>query len=191
MRYPSDHKAGSRQKIIQAAAAQFRQGGIDSVGVVPLMKAAGLTHGAFYAHFKSKDALVEAVLEEGLEENFEQMTEVARTGGLAALVDLYLSPLHRDNPQAGCPAATLAAELARHATGSRKAFTCSLDRTLRLIEGLLPRPDRDTAQAIFSTMVGSLVLARSVNDRKLSENFLASGRAAALSLAGIKVSARK
>jgi TetR/AcrR family transcriptional repressor of nem operon len=191
MRYPSDHKAGSRQKIVRAAAEHFRRNGIDSVGVVPLMKAAGLTHGAFYAHFKSKDALVEAVLEEGLEENFQQMAEVARTGGLEALVDLYLSPLHRDNPQAGCPAAALAAELARHATGSRKAFTCSLDRTVRLIEGLLPHADRQAAQAVFSAMVGSLVLARSVSDRKLSENFLASGRAAALTLAGVKSAAKK
>jgi TetR/AcrR family transcriptional repressor of nem operon len=184
MRYPSHHKAGSRQKIVQAAAAQFRRDGIDSVGVVPLMKAAGLTHGAFYAHFKSKDALVEAVLAEGMEENFELLVEAGRAGGLTAVVNLYLSVPHRDNPQVGCPAAALGAEVARHTPGSRKAFTCSLDRMLGLIESLLPRPDREVAQAIFSTMVGSLVLARSVSDRKLSENLLASGRAATLTLAG-------
>lgn len=183
MRYHPDHKGESRQKIVQAAATQFRRDGINSVGVVPLMKAAGLTHGAFYTHFESKEALVEAVLAEGVDENFELLSQAAQSGGLAALVETYLSPEHRDSPEMGCPAATLGPELARHSKESRRAFSRCLDRTLKLVEKQLPHPDRDVVQAIFSTMVGSLVLARTVTDRKASDSFLATGRAAALTLA--------
>jgi TetR/AcrR family transcriptional repressor of nem operon len=191
MRYPSHHKAGSRQKIVEAAAKQFRRDGIDGVGVVPLMNAAGLTHGAFYTHFKSKDALVAAVLAEGVDDNFERLSQAAQSDGLAGVVNTYLSSGHRDSPEVGCPAATLGAEVARHTPEAKKAFTHCLDRTLGLIEGLLPHPDRDIAQAVLSTMVGSLVFARSVSDRKLSDSFLASGRAAALSLASQLSSKKK
>jgi TetR/AcrR family transcriptional repressor of nem operon len=191
MRYHPEHKEESRQKIVHAASTHFRRNGISSVGVVPLMKAAGLTHGAFYTHFKSKESLVEAVLEEGLEENFRYLSQAAERGGLLGLLDTYLSSGHRDNPEMGCPAASLGSELARHPNKSRKAFTRSLDRTLKLIENVLPRPDRDVAQAIFSTMVGSLILARTVSDQKLSDNILSGGRAAALSLAGQLSPAKK
>jgi TetR/AcrR family transcriptional regulator, transcriptional repressor for nem operon len=176
MRYHPDHKGESRQKIVHAAAKHFRRDGINSVGVVPLMKEAGLTHGAFYTHFESKDSLVEAVLEEGVKENYDYLAQAAQRGGLTALVHTYLSPEHRDSPEMGCPAASLGAELARHPDASRRAFTRALNRTLKLIEGVLPHPDRNIAQAIFSTMVGSLIFARSVSDRKLSDSFLASGR---------------
>jgi TetR/AcrR family transcriptional repressor of nem operon len=183
MRYAPEHKTESRRRIIRAAATHFRRDGISSVGVVPLMKAAGLTHGAFYSHFKSKEALVEAVLAEGVAESLEQMAQVAQSGGLAAVIGVYLSPEHRDNPDAGCPVAALGAELARHTLKSRRSFTRHVNEGLRLIEGLLAHPDRETAQAIFGMAVGSLILARSVSAPELSNGFLAAGRAAALKLA--------
>ena len=183
MRYSPEHKAAARRRIIRAAATHFRRDGIDSVGVVPLMNAAGLTHGGFYHHFASKEALVDAVLLEGVNETLEQMAEAGRTGGLAAVLDLYLSPAHRDNPEAGCPAAALGVELARHPARLRRSYTRLINRGIDLIAQLLPRPDRGVAQAIYSVAVGSLVLARGVSDRKLSDGFLASGRAAALKLA--------
>lgn len=183
MRYPPDHKEESRRRIIHAAAKRFRRDGISSVGVVPLMGDAGLTHGAFYSHFASKEALVEAVLAEGVDETFERLSESAKRGGLPALIDTYLSCGHRDNPEVGCPAAALGAEIARHAAKSRRVYTRQVNRWLGLIEGTLPRPDREVAQAIFGTLLGCLVLARGVSDPELADGFLTTGRAAALKLA--------
>lgn len=183
MRYTPDHKEESRRRIIRAAATRFRRDGISSVGVVPLMGDAGLTHGAFYSHFASKEALVEAVLAEGVDEAFERLSEAAKGGGLPALIDAYLCSGHRDNPEVGCPAAALGAEIARHPLKSRRTYARQVNRVVDLIEASLTRPDREIAQAIFGTLVGSLVLARGVGDPALADGFLATGRAAALKLA--------
>lgn len=104
MRYPEDHKQKTRRRIVEEAARLFRQDGVGATGLQPLMKALGLTHGGFYAHFKSKDDLVETALRHAaaqLDEITAPLAEAERP--LALLIEQYLSPRHRDNPGAGCP----------------------------------------------------------------------------------------
>ena len=101
MRYPEDHKQKTRRRIVEEAARLFRQDGVGATGLQPLMKALGLTHGGFYAHFKSKDDLVETALRHAaaqLDEITAPLAEAERP--LALLIEQYLSPRHRDNPGA-------------------------------------------------------------------------------------------
>ena len=102
MRYTSNHKAETRQRIIGEAARRFRKDGIEGTGLVPLMKALGLTHGGFYAHFESKDALVQASLEAAAEQTLERWQAPADAAPARAVVDHYLSAEHRDEPAEGC-----------------------------------------------------------------------------------------
>ncbi|MFS2020544.1 TetR/AcrR family transcriptional regulator, partial [Massilia sp. CT11-108] len=110
MRYSSNHKAETRQRIIGEASRRFRKDGIEGTGLVPLMKALGLTHGGFYAHFESKDALVQASLEAAVQQTLERWLPSADAAP-RAVIDHYLSAEHRDEPGEGCPLPTLAAEL--------------------------------------------------------------------------------
>jgi TetR/AcrR family transcriptional repressor of nem operon len=191
MRYDKGHKATTRERIVDAAGQRFRIDGIDGAGVASLMEAAGLTAGGFYNHFESKDDLVREVVTTSLRAKRESMSEAVDTrrhGGLQALVDYYLSAAHRDNPEDGCTCAALTMEIARGSTSVRRGFTGELVETLAMIGALLPsalssRRRRDIAQAVFASMIGTLALARAVDDVALSNQMLASGRAAAMLLA--------
>src|SRR5271163_4233730 len=100
MRYPKDHKVKTRRRIVETAARAFREHGLEGVGVADLMAQAGLTHGGFYAHFASKDALVEAACRHGIATTVETLDFRARNAppgdGLRAIVRAYLSRAHRD-----------------------------------------------------------------------------------------------
>lgn len=175
MRYPEDHKAQTRQKIIDEASRRFRREGVEATGLQTLMKALGLTHGGFYAHFKSKDELVEIALQAAA----EQLREVSRKSfegpdPLPQFIDRYLSEAHRDHPESGCPFPTLSAEL-----GARGQPSPTTDQSVRnrleMIENALPADhDPDKAIATLSALVGALVLSRSVADKALSERLLES-----------------
>src|ERR687887_1247244 len=127
MRYAKDHKRATRQRILEAAARRFKQDGIDGAGVATVMADAGLTNGAFYAHFKSKEDLVANVLADQLRtqrQNFD--AQPADRAGLEAIIRAYLSADHRDQCADGCPSAALLEEIARRPAATRHVFTDEL-----------------------------------------------------------------
>jgi TetR/AcrR family transcriptional repressor of nem operon len=184
MRYEKGHKDATRERIIDVASRQFRENGVAAVGLAGIMSDAGQTNGAFYTHFESKEDLVRAVLGNALS---RRETKLQTTAGLEAMIRDYLSRSHRDNPHRGCPTAALVAEIARHPKTTRDGFTVKVSRFIELIAAQLlagsPGERRRTAIAIYGMMVGTLQLARAVNDRELSDEILESGVSAALALA--------
>lgn len=118
MRYTEQHKEETRERILDEAARRLRRDGICSTTLAPLMQSVGLTHGAFYAHFPTKQALVEAALGTAVEQTLERWPQPDDTAQLRAFIDDYLSPQHRDDPGLGCPLPSLAAELGLRGTPS-------------------------------------------------------------------------
>ncbi len=186
MRYDSEHKERTHKKVLVEAAAAIREIGPDRIGVADLMAKAGLTHGGFYAHFKSKDHLVAEAVSEMFDEMYERMSFWTRASdpreGLATFIDRYLSTRHRDEPGHGCPMAALAGDLARLPVAARKRFAAGSTRLIGSIAGLLgqlglPDPER-RATSMMSEMVGALALARAVADPVQSERILAASREA-------------
>ena len=189
MRYEKGHKGATRQHIIDVASAQFREGGVAAVGIAGIMTDAGLTNGAFYNHFESKEDLVEAVLVQALGGRRIGLRANLEAGkSLEAVIRDYLCARHRDDASGGCPTAALVAEISRHPRATRDAFTGKILEILALItekagKGSL-RERRKRAIAVYGLMVGALQLARAVNDRKLSDEILESAADSALALAG-------
>ncbi len=183
MRYDAAHKEKTRRRVLNAAAARFRQDGLEGVGVATLMGAAGLTHGGFYSHFPSKEALIEEVFKTGLDPDFEKALS-NREGGFRGFVRRYLSTAHCANPATGCPAAALASEIHRYSPEIKAAFTLRQLAFVAHIESLLPRPDPAIAQAIFALLIGTLQLARNAPDLKAAKKILRAGERAALKLGG-------
>lgn len=173
MRYAEDHKAQTHQRILHEASVRFRKDGIGATGLQPLMKALGLTHGGFYAHFKSKDDLVEKALRCAVDQLGQSTTEkLGDDDSAAAFIDLYLSRTHRDAPGNGCPLPTMAAELGQR--GQPSEITDELmQRMLATLESRLPGDD-NSAQSLMmmSTLVGALVLSRSARDPALADRIL-------------------
>ena len=189
MRYEKGHKETTRQHIVDVASRQFREGGVAAVGIAGIMSAAGLTNGAFYAHFDSKEDLVRAVLvdalgqrERGLRANLEGQA------GLKQSIRDYLSARHRNHAGVGCAIAALVTEIARHPAQTQQIFTGNVERIISLIAGHLrdgtSAQRRRKAMAIYSMMVGSLQMARAVSDPKLSDEMLENAIESALALAG-------
>ena len=187
MRYDKGHKDLTRQRIIEVASRQFREQGVAAVGLAGIMSEAGLTNGAFYAHFDSKEDLVREVLSHtGFR---SKLSKAAESGtGLEGAIRDYLSQNHRDDPGQGCPTSALVAEIARHPKATRDAFTGKVSDVIELIAaGLEQGTDaerRRKAVAIYAVMVGTLQLARAVNDKRLSREILQSGADEAVALAG-------
>ncbi|HUO00738.1 MAG TPA: TetR/AcrR family transcriptional regulator [Bradyrhizobium sp.] len=189
MRYEKGHKAATRQRIIDTASRQFRENGVAAVGIAGIMSGAGLTNGAFYAHFNSKEDLVETVLGNALRRREERLRTASETNeGLEAVIREYLAPSHRDRPSGGCPTAALVAEVARHPRATRDVFTGKVSTFIELIATQIREGSADErrrrAIAVYGMMVGALQIARAVNDRKLSDEILESAVDAALALAG-------
>lgn len=183
MRYAKGHKDATRKHIVRIASERFRRDGIEAVGVAGLMAGAGLTHGGFYSHFSSKEALVCAANADALRRSRAELAEAGARDGLAGIVRAYMKPVHRDRPERGCAFAALAAEIARHPKATRSVLTEEFEAHVALIAAHLPREDRQSAIAILAVMMGALQLARAVADKPLSDQILASGERAALTLA--------
>jgi TetR/AcrR family transcriptional repressor of nem operon len=187
MRYDKGHKDLTRQRIVEVASRQFREHGVAAVGLAGIMSDAGLTNGAFYAHFSSKEDLVREVLCHAGFRN--KLSKAAENGtGLAGAIRDYLSQNHRDNPGNGCPTSALVAEIARHPKATRDAFTGKVADVIELIAAGLDAGSenqrRRKAVAIYAVMVGTLQLARAVNDKRLSQEILQSGADEAVAIAG-------
>ena len=173
-------KAESHDRIVQVAAARFRENGIGGIGVADLMKDAGLTHGGFYRHFASRDELVAEAIERALSEGARAVAAVAKVPDrpLAALLDAYLSTAHRDALATSCAVTTLAADVARCNQSARSAYTRQVEAYLELLTGLISsnaqRARRRKALAALSALVGAVSMARAVNDDELSREILKS-----------------
>lgn len=168
MRYSQDHKAHTHRRIIKEASVRFRRDGIGATGLQPLMKALDLTHGGFYAHFKSKDELVEKALQAAAAELDAHCDMLFRQEQpLEAFIDSYLSEWHLTSPDKGCPLPTMSSELGLR--GQHSATTDAvLGARLKQIESALADGGGDTQGLVMmSTLVGALVLARSVEDSAL------------------------
>jgi TetR/AcrR family transcriptional regulator, transcriptional repressor for nem operon len=185
MRYSKDHKQATRQRILEAAGRRFKQDGIDGAGVATVMSDAGLTNGAFYAHFSSKEDLVANVLADQLRAQRQSFdAQPSDRAGLEAFVRSYLSPGHRDQFADGCPSAALLDEIARRPTDTRDVFT---EEVMGVVDDIASRLDptdveatRADALTAFGLMVGTLQLARALTDRRLSDQLLARGAETAL-----------
>ena len=172
-------KAASHERIIKAAAARIRRDGIDAMSVSDLMSEAGLTHGGFYRHFRSRDELVEEAVEAALAHGARRAEAASSIGGTAAItaiIDGYLSPLHRDKPETGCAVAALPAEIARGSARARQSYARQVRRYLDLLVELGSSTDsdseRDDALLTLSALVGALSMARAVDDPELSDEIL-------------------
>jgi AcrR family transcriptional regulator len=178
MRYAEDHKAQTHQRILHEAASRFRRDGIGATGLQPLMKALGLTHGGFYAHFKSKDDLVEKALRCAVDQlNESRAAKLSADGSAAAFIDMYLSPQHRTEPEHGCPLPTMSSELGQR--GQPSEITDELiGRMLETLEAGMPagKENSDKSVMMMSSLVGALVLARSAKDPALAERILQTTR---------------
>jgi TetR/AcrR family transcriptional regulator, transcriptional repressor for nem operon len=187
VRYSQDHKETTRRRILEAAGRRFKQDGIDGAGVATLMSDAGLTNGAFYGHFSSKEDLVANVLADQLRTQRKSFDDQpSDRAGLEAFVRSYLSREHRDQLAGGCPSAALLDEIARRPTDTRDVFTAEVMGVVDDIASRLDPADVEAARAdaltIFGLMVGTLQLARALTDRHLSDQLLARSQETALQL---------
>ncbi|MGO9674294.1 MAG: TetR/AcrR family transcriptional regulator [Methylocella sp.] len=196
-RYEKGHKADTHRRVVEIAARRFRSDGIDGVGVASLMGDAGLTHGGFYAHFASREALVKEALVAALESSSAFAPDEADAPlDLRVYIDAYLTPAHRDKAATGCAIAALAPEIARRPRATRNASGKAAKRLIERVASALPdagSPDERLAAAygVFAQMMGALQLARLVVDKNLSDQILAVGRTNALRLAGLDGAAEK
>ncbi|OYQ37928.1 hypothetical protein CHU93_00225 [Sandarakinorhabdus cyanobacteriorum] len=176
-------KAQSRERIITAAAQTIRERGIDALSIGELMRSVGLTHGAFYVHFESRDALVAAALERALLDG-EAAAAAARRGvgkrTVKSILNNYLSRAHRDAPGAGCAVAALAGDVARSGPATRRAMIQKLDNYLAAMaeaHGGAPRDEvADFSLAAWSTMIGAIALSRVFAGDPRSDQVLAAAR---------------
>lgn len=170
-------KEASHERIVSAAARAIRRSGYDGTGVADIMKEAGLTHGAFYAHFASREAmLAEAADRAGAESLAAVAKAAARVPpekALAAMLRAYLSREHVENAELGCPVAALGSEMPRQAPEVRRAATLRIKEMIDLVARQSPdwgRPGaHERALATVATMVGALLLARAVDEPALSD----------------------
>ena len=177
----------NRAEIERVSARLFREQGLQGVSVADLMAAAGLTHGGFYGHFESKDALATVACTKAFDEAVERWE--ARISGatdskaaLRGLVDAYLSSRHRRSAGSGCPLAGLATDVAREPEGKpvKDAYLAGLRRLIGVLVAVQPTNDstqnRGIALAQLSTMVGAVVLARATKGHALSNEIMAAAR---------------
>ena len=185
MRYSETRKDETHAKLVKIAGRALRENGPDGVAVAEVMKEAGLTHGGFYAHFKSKDALLIEALEEVFASSKRKFLRaidgMPPRHALGAYIDFYVSARHRDDRASGCPVTALNSDLPRQSGAFRAAFDAG---TNAMVMGL-ERYIRDAgvegdahalAASVLSAMAGAVAISRAVSDRVLSDQMLETAR---------------
>jgi TetR/AcrR family transcriptional repressor of nem operon len=179
MRVSRIQAAENRQTVIDVASRLFREHGFDGIGLKDLMKGAGLTQGAFYKQFESKDDLATQASRRALESAFSRWSAAAAANPkdpLGAVMAFYLSMEHRDARMVGCPIVALGSDAARQGAGVKASFEAGIREYLELVGRWVGEADGEEpsgkAMAILSTMAGALLLSRAVNDEDLSKRFL-------------------
>src|SRR3954468_124326 len=188
MRYSKEHKLETHARIVKKASVRLRERGAHGVGVADLMKEAGLTHGGFYAHFDSREALVVEAFAYAMDRSTARWRKLAEQTApadrLATIVDSYLTPVHRDDPGHGCAVPALGAEIARESPKTRKAFATKLEQMIDMLAEQIPdvprKVARKRAMAALATMMGTLVLSRVAGNGEFSDEILGAGRDAVL-----------
>ncbi len=187
MRYSKDHKTETHERIVKNASVRLRERGAANLGVAELMKEAGLTHGGFYAHFPSRDALIGEAFVHAMEQaakRWRKRADEAPEGKeLAAVVNGYLTAAHRDDIGNGCALPALGAEVSRANPKIRKAVAAKLEDMIDIVAGQMPGPTKKAARrdaiGALATMMGALLMARMAGTGDLSEEILDAGRSAA------------
>ena len=181
-RTPNTRKEDTHDQILDVAARALRREGYSGVRVVDVMKEAGLTHGGFYAHFPSRDALlVEALGRAGRDSAaaLARGAETSRGKGVSefrSLVEAYLSDRHLASTETGCPVAALGSDMPRQSLAVREASALRIERLIQRVRDALPGASRSTAAVITGTMVGTLQLARALGDNEDGRAVLAAAR---------------
>lgn len=176
MRVSREQFRANRTRILDEAGKLFREHGFDGVTLADVMNAAGLTHGGFYGHFRSKDELIEAALAH----RSEAQPARPRKQSAADYADAYLSRKHRDTKATSCPISCLGTEAARASDSVRHSMTAlvreEIDRLAEVSPGEAPQDRRRAAISTWSAMVGAMMLARLVDDERLSDEILSATR---------------
>jgi TetR/AcrR family transcriptional repressor of nem operon len=180
MRKSKSETEETRKRIVEMAADEFRQHGIVTSGIADLMAAAGLTHGAFYRHFESKEQLVAEATAAALDTLLDRLSRAAggKKGGngLKAALSVYVCAEHRDNPRDGCPLAALGSELARSDKTVRDVATTGFSRMVEILaahfDQARPAEARKRAMATVAAMIGAVTMSRVLTDKKLSDSLL-------------------
>ncbi|MEA3084449.1 MAG: TetR/AcrR family transcriptional regulator, transcriptional repressor for nem operon [Paraburkholderia sp.] len=190
MGYSQAQKAESRQRVLENASRQIREHGIEALGVAECMRSAGLTHGAFYGHFSSRDALILEALEHAVSQSEKRIGSLASGAvkrgetPLQAIAEVFLNERHVKNPGNGCALCALAGE-ARHANPDvRERLTDYVRRLALQIAQAASGESKDVALAIVATIVGAITLARAVDDDKLARSILSASLALVMTQEG-------
>ena len=172
-----NRKEATHDRIVEAAARAIRRSGYGGTGVADIMKDAGLTHGGFYAHFDSREAMLAEAADRAGAESIALLARAAATAppqqALQKMLELYLSKDHLESREIGCPVAALGSEMPRQAPEVRRAATSRIKEMIDLVARQSPdwgQPGaHEHALVTVSTMIGALLLARAVDDPRLSD----------------------
>ena len=183
-RTPNARKQETHERIVDVAARTIRRQGYAGVGVADVMKNAGLTHGGFYAHFDSREALLVEALERAGRESGEALAHAVErrkakgASAFRALVEAYLSNEHLAAIDTGCPVAALACDMPRQPDAVREASAQRVRGLVAAVQAALPRASRAAASVVAGTLVGSLQLARAIGDNAEGRAILSAARKA-------------
>jgi TetR/AcrR family transcriptional regulator, transcriptional repressor for nem operon len=183
-RTPNSRKEETHERIVEVAARAIRKHGYSGVGVADVMREAGLTHGGFYAHFDSRDALLVEALERAGRESFDAVSRIAEqraakgVSAFRSLVETYLAETHLGSLETGCPVAALGSDMPRQSQVVRDASAVRVQRLIATVRATLPEAPRSTASVVAGTLVGSLQIARALGDNTEARAVLSAARKA-------------
>lgn len=181
-RTPQSRKEETHDRIVEVASRALRRGGYAGVGVAEVMREAGLTHGGFYAHFGSREAMLIEALERAGRDSIAAVASAAearhspKVSYFRAMVEAYLSEEHLATADTGCPVAALGADMARQTPELRDASAQRVQALVGLVRTALPPGQRAAAPVVSATLVGTLQLARALSDHNEARALLAAAR---------------